>query len=228
MGILSGLFRRPQPKSRSMVLEWAEQRRKDLQYEDEVTPEVIFAVLIYGLANFARPRATTESHEKREEQGLCDNFETEFANDSALFELGCYMFFRVDLWLFRNRPDLRRQMWLAFLDEYVSLFTPILEITNVADLLEERVSKYAAVARSGAEIDQFHDYLCELILRTKGNRKPEHYDFDDEPTVLEGALQEFALRTRLMAWENVMLPTLIESVEKATAVMRPDPANNRT
>lgn len=225
MGILSGLFRKPQPKTGSLLLEWAEQRSRDLQDEDEVTPEMIFAGLIYGLATFVRPRPQTEYCEKREEQGLYDNFETEFANDSALFELGCYMFFRVDLWLFQNRPNLRRQMWLAFLHEYVSLFTPILQITNIADLLEERVRKYAALARSGAEIQQFHDYLYELILRTKGNRKPRHYDFDNEPLSLN-ALQGFALGTRLETWETVMLPTILDGLEKTTDMMKRGPVDN--
>lgn len=219
MGILSGLFRKPQPKSRSLVLEWAEQRSRDLQYESEVTSETIFAGLIYGLATFVRPQPKTEAREKREEE-LYDNFEAEFANDSTLFELGCYMLFRVDLWLFQNRPDLRRQMWAAFLEEYVSLFAPVLRPTSVADLLEERVDKYAGLARSGAEINEFHDHLYELIMRTKGNRKPESCKSNDKPAILQGALEEFALRSRLMSWETVMLPIILNGLEKTTDMLK--------
>ena len=35
------------------------------------------------------------------------DFDAHFANDSALFELGCYLYVRVDYWLFVNRRSRR-------------------------------------------------------------------------------------------------------------------------
>lgn len=228
MGILSGFFGKPQPKSHSLVFEWAEERRKDLQYEDDMTPKNMFAGLIYALATFVRPQPEPRQRKEKEEWNLYHSFETEFANDSTLFELGCYMYFRVDFWLFRNRRDLYGQISPVFFDEFINLFTEVLGIPNIDDLLAERLDGYIGLTGHGNEIQTYHDYLYELILRTKGNRKPEHYGTNSERGTFVGALQEFALRAKLTTWEDVMLPTIIGSVEKATDMMPRGPIDENT
>jgi hypothetical protein len=219
MGILPGLFRKGQPKPDSLILVWAEQRMRETQYENEITPENMFAGLIYALATFVRPEPRPGQRKEKEEWDLYHSFETEFANDSTLFELGCYMYFRVDFWLFRNRRDLHGQISPVFFDEFINLFTEVLGIPNIDDLLAERLDGYIGLTGRGNEIQTYHDHLYELILRTKGNRKPGHYCTSSEHGTFVGALQEFALRAKLRTWEDIMLPTILGSMEKATDMM---------
>ena len=225
MSILSGMFGRRRAKPNSLVFEWSEKRRKELQYTGDFTPENIFAGLIYGLVTFVDLRPEPRHGKKRQERLLHDNLMKPYASDATLFELGCYMFFLIDLWLFQNRLDLYQGISAVFREEFVDLFAWALQITSVKDLFEERFSKYADIAESGAEPQELRDYLYELVLETNENQEPEHHDVDDEPFILVGALEEFALRTKLKTWETVMLPTILESLEGTTNIMQPRPTD---
>jgi len=223
MGVPSSTFGKPRPRSNSLVLEWAEEKVKDFLGEDEMTPDGVFVGLIYGLTTFVRPRPVTRSGKEEESCDLNNEFEAQYANDAVLFELGCHMYSWISAWLFLHRAELYRPITMVFLRHFTDLFAWALQIANVSDLLDERVSQYVDFVGTENAIQKSHDCLYALILRTKGNRKPEHYDFGNEPAILEGAVEEFALRTKLQTWETIMLPTLIGSVEEATAMMQSGP-----
>jgi hypothetical protein len=193
MGIFSRLFDKSNRQSKSYVKDWAERRRNDLRHSDDVTPEYLFAVIIFCLATFSRGK----THK------LATFSSQHYSSDATLFELGCYLYFRVDMWLFLKKPHLREGLSITFQRQFVHLFTKALGIDNVHELFDERVSKYGKIARTckGNDINECHLYLSQLILRTKNGTLPETYDFDSEPLDLD-FWADMGLKTELSSWEQ--------------------------
>jgi hypothetical protein len=215
MGFLSRLFGGASAKSDSFVIQWADKRKKELRSSNEITPENMFAGFIYGLSTFAKSIKRPESGKQMETSSLYSLVDS--ANDSALFELGCYHYFQVDMWLFTHRPDLRERISLVFIREFMRLFTKALQINNVADLFRQRVDKYSALARSGANPDEYHYHLSQLIYRAKDNQKPEPYDFNSPPPL---TFDYIVLGLEIKNWEIAMVPAMIERMQETTKLMK--------
>ena len=127
-----------------------------------------FAGFIYLLCSFGTSKEPSEATE-----GVKSFVMTHFARDYALFELACYMYFRIDMWLFCVRSDLREKIIRVFQREFVTLFSKALKMDNTADLFKQRVNKYGELARRDADPQEYHSSLSQLIYRTKDNQKPE-------------------------------------------------------
>lgn len=216
MSFLSRLFGGSRIKSDSFIVQWAERKKKGLRFSNEITPENMFAGFIYGLSSFVKSIEHVEAGKDIEASTLVSL--TRFANDSALFELGCYHYFQVDMWLFANRPDLRQRVSQVFIREFIRLFTQALQISNVTQLFRQRVEKYGETARTGGNAEEYHRYLSQLILRTKDNQRPKPYDFDNEPPQL--VFEDMLLKTEIASWETAMVPAMIESMEATTKLLK--------
>jgi len=216
VSFLSRLFGGSRVKSDSFIVQWAERKKKEFKFSNEITPENMFAGFIYGLSSFAKSIEHVEASKDIEASTLISL--TRFANDSALFELGCYHYFQVDMRLFANRSHLRQRISQVFISEFIRLFTQALQINNVAELFRQRVEKYAELARKGANAEEYHRYLSQLILRTKDNQRPKPYDFDNEPPQL--AFENMVLKIKIGSWEIAMVPAMVESMEATTKLLK--------
>jgi hypothetical protein len=176
----------------------------------------MFARFIYGLSSFAKSIEQFKSSKDIEASAPFSL--ARFANDSALFELGCYHYFQVDMWLFAHRPDLRQKVSQVFIREFIHLFTQALRIRNVSELFRQRVERYAELARTGGNAEEYHRYLSQLILRTKDNQRPKPYDFDNEPPQL--VFEDMLLKINIGSWEMTMVPAMIESMEATTKLLK--------
>jgi len=210
MGLFSKLFGRTKESSKSHVRRWAERRQKELRYPNEFTPENLFAALIYGLGTFAKEKPSRKT--PSDLKGLGIDPTEHFGSDATLFEVGCYLYFLLDLWLFQNKPHLRDEISTTFLREFDLLFTEALGINNVSELFNERIGKYGELARAGADMEKYHFYLSQLILRTKDGTPPSTYNFDQEPLNLS-LLEDTGIKMELLIWEQSMLPAIIESLK---------------
>lgn len=210
MGFLSRLFGGSQSKSDSFVVQWAERRRNELLHIKEgVMLEDLFAVFVYHLATFAWPNPKRARKYMR-------TFGRDFrVNDSTLFELGCYVYSHFEIWLFLKRPRLCEMASRVFRREFIRLFTRALQINNVADLFEQRVSKYRSLGCSKPAVKKSFFYLSQLIQRTQ-DQKPEPYDFDNEPVITGDFFGAYFLQCNLAAWVTATLPIMVEGMEKAT------------
>ena len=176
----------------------------------------MFAGFIYGLFSFAK---STEQFKSGNDMESSAPFSlARFANDSAFFELGCYHYFQVDMWLFAHRPDLRQWVSQVFISEFIRLFTQALQISNVAELFRQRVEKYGEIARTEGNAEDYHRHLSQLILRTKDNQRPKPYHFDNEPPQL--AFEDMLLKMAIANWEIAMVPAMIESMETTTKLLK--------
>ena len=217
MSLLSRLFGGSYSKYDSFIVQWAERKKKQLRSSNQITPENMFAGFIYGLSSFAKSIEQFKSSKDIESSAACSL--AGFANDSALFELGCYHYFQVDMWLFAHRPDLRQWISQVFMREFIHLFTQALQINNVAELFRQKVEKYAEIARTGGNAEEYHRYLSQLILRTKDNQRPKPYDFDNELLQL-AFIEDMLLKMAIANWEIAMVPAMIESMEATTELLK--------
>jgi len=216
MGFLSRLFSRSRPQSSSLVVLWVKKRMDEMAHEKDITPDAIFAGLMYALSTFGM----ADQEVSKDKEAFAADWEAHNVNDSELFELGCYVFAFVDIWLFQKDRDLHERISKVLVRDFVRLFAEVLQTNNVAELFGQRVGKYGELIRSGADSQRHLYYLVQLIMRTRDNRKPESYDFDNEPVTIVNVFEKYQLTSRLMAWEIGMLPALIKSMEQSTAMMK--------
>lgn len=219
MGFLSGLFGNSRSKSESFIVQWGEKKRKEAKYikANNITPENMFDGFIYGVGSFAR---TIFMEETKQSKDVSELFSKKiFANDSALFEVGCYCYFQVDLWLFKNNPNLRERISPFFMHNFIALFTQALNINNLDSIFVERVSKYGEMARSKADIDEYLLLLSQLIYQTKNNERPKSYDFNT-PLQIPLELNFIPLQLDIRNWYVTILPAMIESIESSIKLLK--------
>lgn len=208
MSILSKLFSNPNKQKDSYVRRWAEHRLKELSSSNEITQDHLFAAIMFALGTFGWKYPGRETI-----PGLIDMTQ-HFGSDATLFEVGCYLYFRLCDFLasLRITANLRNEISKAFIREFCSLFTNALGIDKVPELVVQRFKKYLELKHTGAELKVYHFHLSQLIARTKDGTLPQAYDFDNEPVNLDFA-QNFAIEMELKTWEQCMMtPALTESL----------------
>lgn len=157
MGFFSKLFGlHDNDEEASFVIKWADNRAKLLNKSNEINPLNLFTIIMIGVSNFSR----TAKEIYPASSGLEKHFSLEpYSEDSSLFEIGCYTYFRVDLWLFKNRPELRNHISQTFVREFVNLFAQALNMPDIGDVFNSRLEIYGNLARRGAEVKEFINYL---------------------------------------------------------------------
>ena len=189
-------------KQKSFIRKWAKQKHNKSKHSSTFTPEELFGSIMYGLTSFARP-------DKRDK-----DFVLQYTGDSSLFEVGCYLYFRIDVWLFNNNPEYREIISSFFLEQFNDLFMQALKINNINSLIDERIDKYGELLREGDEIKQYHRLLIRLLKRTKNNASPQHYDFEKLPVLLDGIFEEMELSIIVVAFEKHIIPAIFSIIKR--------------
>ncbi|MDD5014552.1 MAG: hypothetical protein PHW73_05555 [Atribacterota bacterium] len=178
---------------------------------------MLFASMIHGLCVFGKDDPKRKKIPEFQKAGLdiCKNF----GHDASLFEVGCYLYFSIELWLFHNIPDLRYSILKYFGKEFSKLFAIALDmdIDNVIDLFNERGSMYADIVRKGEDwIEESYLILSSLVLKTKDNNLPKSYrscKLEEIPLEL-GTIRNYLIRIELISWEEAVIPILINNLKK--------------
>lgn len=212
MGIFSRLFGGTGQNDRSYVRTWSKKQERESHYSNEITVDNLFGSIMYALSTFGDKR--TKKHATSDMRGLGLDVSEYYSGDAALFELGCYLYFRLDLWLFKNKPYRREGIMSAFADRFIRLFTEALNNQDVPTLFNQRCSQYAKLIRTGTDMEKLHFHLSQLIIRTRDNQLPTSYDFKNEPVSIIGATEQWGMNMELLSWEQFMIPTLIENLKK--------------
>jgi hypothetical protein len=178
-------------KRRSKVLKWAEARKQPNQNAPPL--EILSDSTIYGITRFALPHPNIDGERDPLGERLYEGaskVKISYSNDSSLFELGCYVYFRVDLWHFRNGYlDLREKVLNFCIDEFISVFQNALGFDYGNKIFLNRIDLYAKLMRE-ENVERIDFYLVQLMLRTKNNALPEVYDFDQFPIVITDCFEE--------------------------------------
>lgn len=210
--------------SDSYVRAWAKKNFFNLRntFEDtsyfDLSPENIFIIMMYYLSAFAHPYPKDHippdqlSDLKRRKKELGMDASEFFSNDAALFEVGCYMNFRVDLWLYINHPNHRESLSTYLADRFIELFTKALGSRKIPKLFDQRMSGYGQLARAKADHERYYFNLSQLIFQIKNDQPLEDYSFDTAPAMIMDAYKVYGLKIELLSWEQGFIPGMYETL----------------
>jgi cytochrome c-type biogenesis protein CcmH/NrfG len=196
MNLFSRVFRNRRPKPEPFVVRWSRQRTTELKAKTEVTPEVMSAAFLNYLCTFGTPSDHKEvlAH---------------FANDSTLFELGCFMLVHICGWLNTKHPKFAKPVGQCFDDEFFHVFTQALQIDTLGKLVDQRTLMYREFMRSGDNYAEKVDHhLNQLIWRTYDNQKPEPYDPAHYSMLLAGIFEAADVTIHVHSWMSGLLSML--------------------
>jgi hypothetical protein len=176
--------------------------------------EFLFGVLVKHISEFGQGwKGLVEPYDVPQDKKQYKN--NPYTGDSSIFEIGCYFYFRIDVWLFKNKPELREDLGRFLYNKFIILFSEALSFSpqTVEDLLQERITKYSELLRNKEDLDTFYFYLCELIKRTKYNARPKKANFENFQLSL-GAINGWELKVHIEEKEKHMFPNAIWCIEK--------------
>ena len=200
---------------KSYIRKWAIQKEEEAKKSNEISSELLFGAMMYALSAFAQKKNLNEKKDdiRKLHKEVFKEASKKYSGDCSLFEIGCYLLFRTDLWLFKNKPEYRKALFSLFGEKFNGLFSRALKINNVAELLNERIKKYGEMIRKGEKIEQYHHFLTELIKLTGDDTLPRHYGFENSPIILVGLTEEMFLKTELVCFEKFIIPAFLRSLE---------------
>lgn len=152
MGLLTNFFSKK--RYPSFVRKWAIEQRRKTRHSDDISLDELFAALIIGVSSFGKDTKP-------------------FSGDATLFEVACYMFFEIDLWLYNNQFQYRKEVTSYFIHKNVNLFSNSLQTENIDELISERFAKYGEIAIKNNSAESYIDLLSEFVRRTKHNKLPQ-------------------------------------------------------
>jgi hypothetical protein len=203
VSFLKGLFGGAEAGEESQVRLWAKGKEREVKYSKNISPpEALFSAIIYGISSFSGPYSLIKGKSETKQ----------YSGDAALFELTCYAYYTIDLWLFQNKPDRRDEISSQLGRQSIDLFAKVFSDEDVYKLFNHRLSNYGELTRSRADIKKFIFHLNQLIMRTNHNQLPDEvYDFKNPSVMLD--FDSIGLEMALMGWYTSMIPALIQTVD---------------
>ncbi len=196
-------------RPRSYIFGWAIRREREARCSDQLKPsEHLFSAIIWGLATYWRDAAKVMSSQFEEPQSRPIE---QFSSDAGLFELSCYVYIRLDLWLYQSKPSQREAIAVSLAQQLISLFSRALEM-DVSGLFAERIAGYGKLLKKEEGVKECHIYLSHLIRRTEGGKLPATCDFGIVPIRLD-ALVNFFINSELVNFETTMILGFIKGLK---------------
>ena len=150
---------------------WVLRRRNEIPNGSPLTLENLFAMLMYAVSTIGKEPPSGSILD------IKDKVTNKCWTDATYFEVACYTYYLIDLWLFNNKPNLRATVSKPILHNLDMLFDKVLQI-NISPIIDRRIDKYAEMTRKRTTPKECHDYLTELILNAASNGLPYALDSD--------------------------------------------------
>lgn len=213
----------------SKVRAWAEAQEKRYRngLEKERPIKVLSDSIIRGLSKFCEPKAYDKMYDKMPDKErkepyyrLVKKIHLEHSNDASLFEIGCYLYFRIDLWHLQNKKgEYRETVVKYFIDRFLAVFKDVSNLKNIEEILQNRWNLYGRLVReckSREELQKEIDfYLPELVVRTANNTPPKIYNFiEDFPVTLLDVFEKIFLEMEIHSFDRAMIPACLKNIEK--------------
>lgn len=197
------------PSSReSQILRWVEQRRQEVEVPD------LFDFFIAALATFI----DKGNDDTVEDKDIEDAIETSnYENDYSLFEISCLVYIHVDLWLFNNRPSLRKNISEQLLKNIIEFNNTIFSTDKMDLIAMKRINEYGTYIREGDAFEKALYALHGYVLRCKQWSGENSNPFDSDFVYIVDLLNyrsEALLRLKLQNWVSDMVPVIIEYVKE--------------
>lgn len=103
--------------------------------------------------------------------------DTKRLNDSVLFELTCFLFFRIDFWLYANKADIRERTAVTMRELILDVCSEAFKMPKrkIAEIFIERQAIYSELIREGRTIASFFAEIEEMITRVSKGALPSNY-----------------------------------------------------
>lgn len=150
-------------KKSSMIRDWANRQRKTANIQDDLR-ELLFESMMFGASQF--------------DGKALELANAPYAGDSTLFELACYFLHETNLWLHKNRPEIREEVFTYIFQRLITIFEEALKVNYqiIGRIALDRMHYYREIANNGNDTKDYLELLCELMRRTKNNKHPQKYD----------------------------------------------------
>ena len=197
-------------KNSSSVRQWTNNRMTQFPHDEDISIESIFILMMYGLTTVFEPSHETKYTKEELEVGF--DVDNHFGGDSTLFEMGCYVCFRLDHWLLKNEPSLRNQISPQLLSLFENLFAKALNINTIRDIIDDRLDAYEKTSKRNSTDEEVFNYRSLAIFQTKDNAPPQMEDTGN--TQQDSFFEFFNLNSRLSRYDEHMMPLLIEGIQE--------------
>jgi len=136
-----------------------------------------------------------------------------YSGDASLFEVGCYLYFRIDLWHIQNDKDKYREgfVYKYLIKKFLEIFEDTLKMKNSHLILQNRLDLYGDLIRKKPERIKF--YLLQLLIRTNNNTLPEIHDFDNFPVMISDFFEEKILEIEIESVDQVTIPICCKNLK---------------
>ncbi len=213
MGLFSGLFGNSTQKRDATLIDWTDMKMWQFRHANDVTPEMIFVGFMHGLVSFARKdKQSTVTPPQLQHLH-------EYKNDAALFELGCYGYWRVLEFLAGSDLDHRDEVRDALFCEFVILFRETLHDPNIDQICRHRLKTYGTFCVEDARPDRCLDLLTKLIARTRHSQQPTSCTDGDACGELD-PLDVMVLKTKITNWSEEVLPAILTVIKESVGRIR--------
>ncbi len=204
MSIFSWLFSKNTEKN-SMVRKWIRQEMKKVDIEN---PDVY--ALFLGLIQ------TAVSWGKSDRKGQDDQnlqVSKQYLGDATIFEIAAYTYYRVEIWLDKEQPELAKQIALPIREWIAEKFHTVLYVDErlFNQLFEEQLLRYRSLTSAGKGLTELHLELEQRILLTKGDRfNKQSLAKDSASAVLDSQY----IKNSLAKYEEINIPEVIASIRQ--------------
>ena len=208
----------------SKIRTWAliQKEKKDPQKE---LIEILSDSIIYGLSSFCHLDTTNEEIKNQAEVNhfneLCKKVQPAYATDSSAFEMGCYLYFRINLWNFQKKKGYRDTVLDYLISRFLYIFSVVLnsKVEELKKVLDNRMDLYEKIVmdiKNNEKIqEEIYFYLTQLLARTENNKLPEVYNFNKKfLIIILDAFEDFFLKKEILSFDKIMVPIILENFGK--------------
>jgi hypothetical protein len=185
-------------------------------YDDKTFSfDMLFKSILVSISEFGAEEGEVKNHLDNESL-LTENWEIlakSFSGDSTLFEVGCFLYYLIDMWLRESNPKINVSTFFdTLLNKYVKLFNKIFEHIDSRDLYKQRYSKYRAVEEESGSFDDYYFWIEQLLFLTENNVQPKEHNF--ERITIVPFTYSLWIKTFFHAWYMGFVPVTFKSIQQ--------------
>ncbi len=188
-----------------MVRKWIQQEMKKVDIEN---PDVyaLFLGLIQSAVSWGK-----SDIEGQDDQSL--QVSKQYLGDATIFEIAAYTYYRVEIWLDKEQPELAKQIALPIREWIAEKFHTVLYVDErlFNQLFEEQLLRYRSLTSAGKDLAELHLELEQRILLTKGDRFNKQSLTNDSSNA---ALDSQYIKSSLIKYEEINIPEAIASIQQ--------------
>jgi hypothetical protein len=159
------------------------------------------------------------SYKLRDGDNLFSESLKDYDTDECLFEVLCYVLYRVDVWLFAMEyHEFRQKVFYPTIVDYcLSPFRSYVKGENLNAIFDNRMDVYARINREEQDIalqlkKEVH-FLTQYLYHTLRHKKVQTYDPTNAPLIIGGITDMFGVQTVITSYIEAFYPWHKETIQ---------------